>query len=81
MEELLLDLVYSSGLHLANNSRATSKLWIQINKDIFMNSEFIAFKEEHYREDDYRSVLFAYTRAALMPQSRVCGAECDAVQQ
>ena len=60
MEELLLDLVYSTGLHLVHNSRATSKIWNQINKDIYMNAEFIPFKEEHYREDDYRKLRDKY---------------------
>ena len=60
MEELLVDLVYSSRLHFVSNPKATKEIWIRVNKDIFMNPEFIPFKDEHYKPDDYRKIKDKY---------------------
>ena len=60
MEETLVELVYSSRLHFVSNSKATKEIWIRLNKEIFMNPEFLPFKEEHYKSDEYRKIKDKY---------------------
>ena len=56
MEILLLKNIISSGVHLAPKGAASGNLWLQVNKDIFLNELFTPFKEEHYKEDEYRKL-------------------------
>ena len=40
MEVLLLELVISSGAHMAAEGERARNLWMQVNKDIFLNYPF-----------------------------------------
>ena len=54
MEDPLVELIYASGLHLVSDAKATKDIWIRLNKEVFVNGEFLPFKEEHYKADEYR---------------------------
>ena len=56
MEVLFLKLIISSGVHMASKGCSSGDLWLQVNKDLFLNDLFIPFKEEHYKEKDYRKL-------------------------
>ena len=49
MEVTLLKLIISSGLHLVSKgTKESKKIWNQVNKDLFMNDEFLDYKDEHF---------------------------------
>ena len=56
MEVIFLKLIISSGVHMASKGSSSVDLWLQVNKDLFLNDLFIPFKEEHYKEKDYRKL-------------------------
>ena len=60
MEVLLLELIVSSGLHIATTSKRKD-MWNQINRDIFHNALFLTFKDEHFKEGDYRKLRDKFT--------------------
>ena len=41
---------------MASKGSSSGDLWLQVNKDLFLNDLFIPFKEEHYKEKDYRKL-------------------------
>ena len=61
MEVLLLELVISSGAHMAAEGERARNLWMQVNKDIFLNYPFACFKEELYKENEYHLLLEKFT--------------------
>ena len=61
MEVTLLKLIISSGLHLVSKgTKESKKIWNQVNKDLFMNDDFLDYKDEHYVETDYRKIRDKY---------------------
>ena len=55
MKVLLLELIVSSGLHIASMSKRKD-MWNQINGDIFHNAMFLTFKDEHFKDGVYRKL-------------------------
>ena len=41
---------------MAPKGSASGSLWLQVNKDVFLNDLFAPFKDEHYKEEDYRKL-------------------------
>ena len=69
----LLNLVVAKGVHLISG-KGFSAAWDGLNRDLFENEEFTAFKADHFKEGNYRKIRDKFDKLLVDVQKDIdCG--------